>query len=99
MGSSSISLNEVFKLAMHPSVLFDTIGEIKEEGIWGLTSTTPIKGGFLAFIWFIEAAIVIVGSIMGGRFAAKKPFSEIRKSWFEEKDLGLFDYIAEKETT
>lgn len=73
------------------------ITEIAKEGIWSVSDVTP-TGGFLYFIWFIEACMVI-GIITYSTVTSlsKVPFCEDSDTWTERKGvIAAFAPIADK---
>lgn len=89
---SNVKIFQVFSLVLHPDVLFELIGEINEFGTWGIKGST-VSGGFLTAIWIIELVIIVGISTLMSFIKAQQPFCERSNSWFEEIDLGTFDYI------
>jgi len=64
---------------------------IAEEGAWTISGTTP-TGGFLYFIWFIEACMVIGGSTyLTVTSLSETPFCEDSDAWADKKSqVGAF---------
>lgn len=89
-----------------PSFLFEfffpfdilyIITEIAKEGVWSVNNITP-TGGFLYFIWFLEACMVI-GIITYSTITSlsKIPFCEDSDTWTERKGvIAAFAPIADK---
>lgn len=94
-GSSSIGITvsstkneELLALLMQPDLLWGIICEIAEKGIWGIKGAT-VSGFFLWLIWAIEAAIILAGGALAGKFAAENPFDETGNAWAKETKLKL----------
>jgi hypothetical protein len=64
---------------------------IAEEGAWTISGATP-TGGFLYFIWFIEACMVIGGSTyLTVTSLSETPFCEDSDAWADKKSqVGAF---------
>lgn len=79
-----------------PADILYFITVVAEEGAWTLSGTTP-TGGFLYFIWFIEACVVIGGSTYFTLdMLSKIPFCEDSNAWAEKRtQIGAFTPIAD----
>lgn len=76
----------VFEVAQQPAELWDAIGRINEVGAWKIRNLV-VSGGFLWFIWAIEALIVLGGTVfMAMATATATPFCEACQSWCHETD-------------
>lgn len=92
---SNIKLLQTFNLALHPSLLFELIGEINKYGTWGIKSAT-VSGTFLTVIWIIEALIIIGATVLTTIGSANIPFCELGNEWFKENVLPAFNYIENR---
>jgi hypothetical protein len=74
-----------------PADVLYIITMVAEEGAWSIKGTTP-TGGFLYFIWFIEACTVIGGSTyLTVTALSKTPFCEDSDAWADKKSqIGAF---------
>jgi hypothetical protein len=52
-------------IAFWPPSFIELIGNIYHEGVWGLRGGT-VSGGFLGFVWFLEACIITVAAPLAG---------------------------------
>ncbi len=93
---SNIEIFQVFSLAVNPGILFELIGQINEVGTWGLRGAT-VSGVFLSIVWAIEAVVVLGFSAYLPFVAAKKPFSEEKNQWMDERQLPAFNFIYHKD--
>ncbi len=89
---STIEFLQVFSLASQPGVLLEFIKEIGTYGTWGLKGNT-VSGGFLYFIWIVEALITIGVAAILPWYKARTPFCELGNCWFTEKELPAFEWI------
>jgi len=78
-----------------PFDVFAIIGEIAKEGAWSLSGITP-TGGFLYFIWFVEACMVVGGTTYLSVIAlSETPFCEDSDIWADKKTmLGAFAPVS-----
>jgi len=90
---SNIKILQVFALASDPVGLFSLIGEIKEFGTWGLSSTA-VSGTPLLIIWIIEAIIIVGIAAFIPAGSAKVPYCEIGNTWFDELTLPAMSYVS-----
>ena len=74
-------------LDFNPGNIFYTMGDIAENGLWGIFGWVP-TGAALYIIWVIEAAIIIgaatLAVFMGGN---SEPFCETCQQWTESTTL------------
>jgi len=89
---SNIKIFQVFGLVARPDILFEFIGQINEFGTWGIKGST-VSGIFLTIIWIIEFIIIVGVSTFMTFPKAYQPFCEQGNTWFEEKELGTFQFI------
>ena len=68
-----------------PWDIFSIILQLGTEGVWSIDGSTP-KGGFLYFIWLVEALTVIVGiTYMTIKSTANMLFCEESNLWVTKK--------------
>lgn len=69
---------------------------VAEEGAWTISGFTP-TGGFLYFIWFIEACVVIGGiTYLTVTALSKTPFCEESDAWAEKRtQIGAFTPVSD----
>ena len=84
--STAFSSRLFADILTHPQAMWAAMQRINEEGTWTLKGSTA-KGGFLWFVWAVEA-LIIAGSALLCLFEALDPFSETSKQWAEEEALG-----------
>ena len=71
----------------NPVDIFYTIQYLAVEGVWSLRGFTP-TGGVLYFIWFLEAAIIIViSTLISGSFVKDIPFCEKCDKWADNSEV------------
>ncbi len=70
--------------------------EIGKQGVWSLNSTTP-TGGFLYFIWLMEALIVVGGITFNTlKEFSETPFCEDSETWVvKKKTLAAFAPVTD----
>jgi len=90
---SNANFGEVLGLAMNPSALFSIMSEINEFGTWGIKGGS-VKGGFLTFIWIIEAIMIVGITVLSSSGQAGKPFCELNQKWYNEKELAATSLIS-----
>ncbi|MCP4137904.1 MAG: hypothetical protein GY754_43480 [bacterium] len=83
-------LSEQEVLFVEPMILLQAMQALAVEGAWSVASITP-TGGFLYFLWFIEAAIILGGAVfMAWGQIASEPFCEKCNKWVEDPELVPF---------
>jgi hypothetical protein len=89
LGKANINVSAL-ELAQQPGLLWDTISRINEVGAWKIRGLT-VSGGFLWFIWIVEAAIILGGTTIAAvGVLSTTPFCESCQSWCHlTKDLML----------
>lgn len=70
-------------LVFQPGEVFRIMGEINAIGLWEIAGTA-INGTSLAFMWAIEAVIIIAVPIILVHKQHDQPFSETQNSWYRE---------------
>lgn len=78
-----------------PWEVFSIIIEIGKQGAWSFNGTTP-TGGFLYFIWMVEAILVVGGiTYYTLNLFSEVPFCEDSETWVEKKKtLAVFAPLA-----
>lgn len=92
---SNVNLQEVFQLALNPSVLFEYIYEINGVGTWGVRDFTP-TGILLALFWLVEFGIIAFMGVLSPVAKAKEPFNETTQEWFKEEEVALLSFIEDE---
>jgi hypothetical protein len=90
LGRANLEVS-TFELFSQPSFLLDVITRVNETGVWsiGRGSKTPVSGGFLWFVWGVEALVVLVGPVVAAwAMVSSEPFCEPCNEWCVE-DQGL----------
>lgn len=76
-------------ISLNPNIISETMSYLYDNGAWSIRTIT-VKGFFLAFVWFLEAIIVLGVAWLGGTEQVDEPFSEQSNSWFEKKKLPYY---------
>lgn len=86
-------------LLLDPGLIWSVMGRMAESGAWEIFGWTPTGGALWAF-WIVEAAIIVLGTLMIGMGMLDDPFCEKTNAWAEAKvaiqplavpdDLGAF---------
>jgi len=84
--STSFSNHLFADIVSHPRALWAAMIKINETGTWTLKGATA-KGGFLWFVWAVEALIIAGSALLLARSQALDPFSETSKQWADEEAL------------
>lgn len=94
IATSNVKFGQVLSLLKNPAVLFDIMGSINEQGVWGIRGGT-VKGGFLTFIWVVEVLLASFVAFSVGIAQSGKPFCEYENKWFDEKELAPVGLVAD----
>lgn len=95
---SSTKNEELIALLTNPDALWGIMKEIAAVGVWGIKGST-VSGGFLWFIWLIEALIIVLAPCAAGYISANEPFDELGNDWSEKKELKVpMEYILDFDT-
>lgn len=94
---TSFHLDQYFAVFTHPKMVLNAMLYFNEIGTFTI-KRTPVKGGFLWFIWVIEFIIIVVIPVIFAGFGkASKPFSELNNQWMIHKELPVkLGFIADK---
>ena len=88
-------INDFYRqLIAHPDTVFRFMGELSEQGTWGIgkigrSPTDAVSGIPLIFVWVVEAIIIVGIPVLVGGSSALKPFSELLGRWANEEKLPL----------
>lgn len=93
---TSFNLDTFLYEFMHPFDIMNNIKTLVGIGTFTLKGSV-VKGGFLVFIWIIEALLIIAIAPIFISGNAKEPFSELQDNWMEEKTLPINLKFIEKE--
>lgn len=69
---------------VNPSEMWAMLGLMAKTGVWEIFDWTPTGGGLWAF-WIVEAAIIIIGTLMVGLGMVDDPFCEKTGAWADGK--------------
>ncbi|PWS32134.1 hypothetical protein [Pedobacter paludis] len=94
---SSFNLDGFLYAFSHPEIIFKAILELNEVGTISIKHNI-ISGGFLWFIWVIEAVLIIfIPMLMASSGKASQPFSEQNNKWMKKRDLdGKIKFVENK---
>lgn len=87
---SYISFGEYFSqlnMIFSPTPFFSFIGDINTYGLWSLFGGIAVNGIVLTIVWIIEAAMIIVPSIILVHKRNIYPYSELSKKWYPKFTL------------
>jgi hypothetical protein len=73
----------LFEIAFSPVGLWKVINLINEKGAWNLKGFTP-TGGFLWFLWGLEALLIVGIIVFVAGMMVDNPFCEACDRWCEE---------------
>jgi hypothetical protein len=88
---------ELMDLMLSPSLVFEIAQSLSVDGYYTLFGAT-VKGGFLWFIWIVEAIGIIGAGALGGLAVMHEEiFCEDCKRWAEDIDFNLRLAIEDKD--
>ena len=88
---------ELLDLMLSPSLVFEMAQSLSVDGYYTLFGAT-VKGGFLWFIWIVEAIGIIGAGALGGLAVMHEEiFCEDCKRWAEDIDFNLRLAIEDKD--
>lgn len=88
---------ELLDLMLSPSFVFETAQSLSVDGYYTLFGAT-VKGGFLWFIWIVEAIGIIGAGALGGLAVMHEEiFCEDCNRWAEDIDFNLRLAIEDKD--
>lgn len=88
------NIGDFLNINLSPGLIPATMSYLYDVGSWGIKSFT-VKGFILGLVWFLEAAIIFLIVIGGGRDQAEEPFSEKGNVWFEKNTLPYYIKLPE----
>lgn len=71
-------------LFVEPGVIWALLTRMAESGVWEIFGWTPTGGALWGF-WIVEAAIIIIGTLVIGIGMLDDPFCEKTNAWAEAK--------------
>ena len=71
-------------LFLDPSFISMQLGSMAENGVWAIFDWEPTGGALWAF-WIVEAAIIVIGTLLIGMGMLDDPFCEKTNEWAEAK--------------
>ena len=81
-----------------PVNFIEALVEINSIGLWSVFGI-PFNGFALAFVWLLEAFIIMAGPVLAVRKAVPQPYSEASSKWFPMYTLEKeFESISPSET-
>jgi hypothetical protein len=84
---------ELLDLMLSPSLVFEMAQSLSVDGYYTLFGTT-VKGGFLWFIWIVEAIGILGAGALGGlAIMHEEIFCEDCNRWAEDIDFAMVNLI------
>jgi hypothetical protein len=92
-----MTFSNVSSLLMSPTVMFEIMADINEEGTFSIgrrgSDSGMVNGTMLTLIWIAEALIIIVASVIKPINQAKQPYCEKHNKWFQKNEVMKLDLV------